>query len=333
MEITQIVDLNKFEIAREIAKGGMGTVYEAIQHGVEGFQKTVALKVILREYSRDPEFVEMFIGEAKLVADLVHQNIVQIYQLGKMRSYYYLAMEYINGFNLKQFIERHQTLGREIPIELAAFVISRVCRGLEYAHNKKDRRGRSLNVVHRDISPANVMLTFEGVVKITDFGIAKAANLMRDREGEVLMGKLRYMSPEQAQYKRTDGRSDIFSLGVVLYELFTGTVLFEEGDTQTTIDNILYKEVAPLRRLKPEIPEELERIVNQALHRDINKRYQSAGKMGYELEHYMYHNRFGPTNVTLEQYLKKIFPKIGQEREKASFHPEDVDVYGDTDIL
>ncbi|RME78310.1 MAG: serine/threonine protein kinase [Planctomycetota bacterium] len=336
MKISQLVDLNKFEIVREIAKGGMGTVYEALQHGVEGFRKTVALKVILGEYSRDPEFVEMFIGEAKLVADLVHQNIVQIYQLGKMKNYYYIAMEYINGVNLKEFIERHIQLGREIPIELAAFIVSRVCRGLEYAHKKTDRRGRPLNVVHRDISPANIMLTFEGVVKITDFGIAKAANLMRDREGEVLMGKLRYMSPEQAQYKKTDNRSDLFSLGVVLYELLSGSVLFEEGDTQTTIDNILYKEIQPLQNFKPEVPDELNRIVMKALSRKPEKRYQSAGEMGYDLEHYMYHNRFGPTNVTLEQYLKKIFPSSNDSdsdpTSSSSFSGE-VDVYGDTDIL
>jgi serine/threonine-protein kinase len=299
---------------------------------VEGFRKTVALKIILKEYSSDTEFVEMFIGEAKLVADLVHQNIVQIYQLGKMKNSYYIAMEYLHGVNLKQFVERHQKLGIEIPIELAAFIISRVCRGLEYAHQKTDRKGRPLNVVHRDISPANIMLTFEGVVKITDFGIAKAANLMRDREGEVLMGKLRYMSPEQAQYEKTDARSDLFSLGVIFFELITGAVLFEEGDTQTTIDNILYKEILSIGKIKSDVPQELERIVELALQRVAKNRYQTAGKMGYDLEHYMYHNRFGPTNITLEQYLKKIFPECESNPMESSFQPG-VDVHGETNRL
>ena len=318
MDLEQIAVLNKYEIVRPIAKGGMGVVYEAIQHGVEGFRKTVAIKVILEEYSKDPEFVEMFIGEAKLVADLVHQNIVQIYQLGKMADYYYIVMEYINGVNLKEFMEQHQKQGKKVPVDLAAFIVSRVCRGLEYAHNKKDRRGRPLQVVHRDISPANIMLSFEGVVKITDFGIAKAANLMRDREGEILMGKLRYMSPEQARYQKTDARSDLFSLGVVLYELLSGKPLFEEGDTKTTIDQILHREIPPIGELNPEVPKELARIVHRALERDVEKRYQSAGEMGYELEHYMYHNRFGPTNVTLEKYLKQLFSDTFEEEKSRS---------------
>lgn len=288
----------------------MGMVYEAQQVGVEGFEKTVALKVLLEELSSDSEFVGMFIGEAKLVADLVHQHIVQIYQLGRIENRLYIAMEYIHGVNLRDFIDRHTELDRKIPVELAVYIMSRVARGLEYAHRARDKSGQILRVVHRDISPANIMMTFQGVVKVTDFGIAKARNLMRDQEGEVLMGKLRYMSPEQAEYKQTDARSDLFSTGIVLYELLVNKPLFEETDTQTTLRNVCQMKIPPIRSLNPEVPEAVEQILLKMLERDLSKRYQDAGHLAYELEYYMYNNRFGPTMVTLENYLHSVYPNI-----------------------
>jgi serine/threonine-protein kinase len=306
--LDEIVDTTRFKLAKKLAEGGMGAVYEAIQLGTEGFEKTMAIKTILEDYSTNPEFVEMFIGEAKLVADLVHQNIVQIYQLGKINNIYYIAMEYINGIDLGNFMDKHAKVGAELPVDMATFMISRVCRGLEYAHAKTDRKGNPLGVVHRDISPGNIMMTWEGVVKITDFGIAKARTLMKDREGEVLLGKIQYMSPEQAEFKQTDHRSDIFSLGVVMYELLTGKQLFAHENTIVALRNISVMEIPPIRSANPRVPEAVEKILNKALERDRNKRYQTAGEFGYDLEYYMYNNRFGPTNVTLEKYLAKLFP-------------------------
>jgi len=306
--LDELVDTNRFKLIRKLAEGGMGAVYEALQLGAEGFEKTMAIKTILEDYSNNPEFVEMFIGEAKLVADLVHQNIVQIYQLGKIGNMYYIAMEYINGVDLGTFMDRHAELGVQLPVDMATFIVSRVCRGLEYAHAKTDRHNHPLGVVHRDISPGNIMMTWEGVVKVTDFGIAKAKNLMKDREGEVLLGKIQYMSPEQAEFKQTDGRSDIWSLGVVMYELLSGKPLFRVDNTMVALRDVSLKDIPPIREVNPRVPEEVERILNKALERDRKKRYQSAGDFGYDLEYYMYHNRFGPTNVTLEKYLAKLFP-------------------------
>jgi len=317
--LDEIVDSTHFKLIRKLAEGGMGSVYEALQLGTEGFEKTMAIKTILEGYSANPEFVEMFIGEAKLVADLVHQNIVQIYQLGKLDKIYYIAMEYINGVDLGNFMDKHAALGVELPVDMATFIISRVCRGLEYAHAKTDRHGKPLSVVHRDISPGNIMMTWEGVVKVTDFGIAKARNLMKDREGEVLLGKIQYMSPEQAEFKQTDHKSDIFSLGVVMYELLSGHQLFAEENTIVALRNISVKDIPPIRTVNPRVPEEVEKILGKALERDLKKRYQTAGEFGYDLEYYMYNNRFGPTNVTLEKYLEKLFPdkaKRGPDEEK-----------------
>ncbi|MEE9312589.1 MAG: serine/threonine-protein kinase, partial [Planctomycetota bacterium] len=214
-----IEDTNTFKLVKKIAEGGMGAVYEAIQIGADGFEKRMAIKTILEDFSTNDEFVEMFIGEAKLVADLIHQHIVQIYQLGRVDKQCYMAMEFIEGVNLEQFLDRHLQYKKRCPTELCVYIASRIARALEYAHKKRNKEGELLGVVHRDVSPKNIMISSDGVCKLTDFGIAKARNLMKDKEGDVLMGKVQYMSPEQAAFEQTDGRSDIFSLGICLYEL------------------------------------------------------------------------------------------------------------------
>jgi serine/threonine protein kinase len=306
----KIEDLSNYTLTRKVADGGMGSVYEAILHGPEGFHKVVAIKMILAKYSSDPDFIQMFIGEAKLVADLVHQNIVQIYQLGKFGNIYYMAMEYINGVNLQQFMLRHRELGREVPLEIGVFIVSRVCRGLEYAHKKRDKNGNPLGVVHRDISPKNLMISSEGEVKITDFGIAKARNLMLDREGEVLLGKLSYMSPEQFQYLPTDRRSDIYSLSLVLFELLTGANPSRFNKSAQLPGQRVKIEIPPPRSLNPAIPQQLETIMIKGLEQDLAKRYQRAGEMAYDLEYFMYHKGYGPTIKTLEEYMAVLFPDL-----------------------
>ncbi|MDQ7779492.1 MAG: serine/threonine-protein kinase [Planctomycetota bacterium] len=316
-----LTDTTRFKLARKIADGGMGSVYEAIQYGADGFEKVMALKVIQEGLSRDPEFVEMFIGEAKLVADLLHINIVQIYQLGKIDDLYYIAMEYVNGVNLQEFMGRHLELGLQLPVDLATYIISRIARALEYAHRKTDKFGNPLGIVHRDVCPKNIMINTEGVVKLADFGIAKNRKFIKDQEGEVLMGKAQYMSPEQAQYLPTDKRSDVFSLGIVFWQLLTGQDMFASDKTSVTLENVVYKEVVPARSLNPEIPQEVNQIVMRALERNLTKRYQDAGRMAYDLEFYMYHDRFGPTFVDLEKYMASLFPQLYVDRPKRDYTP------------
>jgi serine/threonine-protein kinase len=305
-----IVDISHYRFLRKIADGGMGSVYETVLSGANGFEKTVVIKMLHERYSKDRDFVDLFIGEAKLVANLIHQNIVQIYQLGKIKDTYYIAMEYVKGVNLAEFMNRHLELKTKVPTDLGAFIISRICRGLEYAHNKRDRDGNLLGVVHRDVSPKNIMISVEGEVRITDFGIAKARNLMKDLEGDVLMGKMQYMSPEQADFKTTDHRSDLFSLGIVMYELLTGVNLFIDSDTTVILKNVMSKKIHSPCTYNPDIPQELERIMLKALTRDITKRYQSASEMGYDLEYFMYHKGYGPTIITLEKYMRRLFPHL-----------------------
>ena len=219
-----------YELTRKIAEGGMGLVYEAVQRGAGNFRKNVAVKLIREEYSTIPEFQKNFIGEARLVADLIHTNIVQTYHLGQVGGQYFMVMELVRGVHLEQLIERHRVLKRQIPVDIAAFIISRVARGLAYAHQKCDVEGRHLNIVHRDIGPKNVLIAYEGDVKLTDFGIAKALDLMYNEEGKVIAGKDEYLSPEQASYAVTDARADIFPLGIVLSEVLLSKNLFRALD-------------------------------------------------------------------------------------------------------
>ena len=309
----QIKDTLEIELVRKIAEGGMGSVYEGQQIGTEGFRKRMAVKMLNLDVSSDEEFVEMFIGEAKLVANLVHQNIVQIYQLGRVDGNLYISMEYMNGRNMQEIFDRNKRLGQKIPYELTAFIISRICRALEYAHAMRDEQGRELHVVHRDVSPKNIMGSFEGVVKLTDFGIAKARTYMQNREGDILLGKTQYMSPEQAAFQETDKRSDLFSLGTVMYECLSGNALFSDDDTIVVLDKVMNAEMPSIEELDADVPGELIRILGKSLERDLDARYQGADEMGNDLEHFMYDKGYGPTNQTLERYLKDLFPECLHE--------------------
>lgn len=296
-----------YEMVRKIADGGMGVVYEAEQLGAGRFRKVVAVKLIREEYSAIEEFQKNFIGEARLVADLIHTNIVQTYHLGQTGGQYFMVMEFVRGVNLEQFIDQHRALARPVPIDLAAFIVSRIARGLTYAHEKRDREGRHLNIVHRDIGPKNILMAYEGDVKLTDFGIAKALDLMYNEEGKVIAGKDEYLSPEQASYAVTDARADLFPLGIVLTELLLGRNIFRAVDRTQSRRNILTMPIPRFADLRPDIDERLEAIIQKTLRRDRDKRYQSAFEILNDLEVYLYSDRYGPTNEKLGVYLKELF--------------------------
>ncbi len=299
------------EITRTIAEGGMGVVYEAQQHGSGQFRKRIAVKLIREEYSKIEEFRNNFIGEAKLVADLIHTNIVQTYHLGEIGGQYYMTMEYVDGINLEEFIQRHKDTEQQIPVDLGAFIVSRVCRGLAYAHQKNDRDGRPLVIVHRDVNPRNIMLAREGDVKLTDFGIAKAFDLMYNKEGEVIAGKDEYLSPEQARREVTDGRADLFSCAIVLSELLLSDNIFEANTGEKTRENILNMKIPDFTELRPEIDSRLDLILQQGFQRERGKRYQSAGHMLTALEQFLYGDGYGPTNEKLALYMADLFSPDG----------------------
>ena len=296
-----------YQLDRRIAAGGMGVVYQGSQLGIDQFSKTVAIKLILEEFSALKEFRANFIGEARLVADLIHTNIVQTYHLGETEGQYFMVLEYVNGINLEEFIYQHRYYGREIPIDMAVFIVSRVCRGLAYAHAKRDAHGRLLGIVHRDVNPKNIMLAYEGDVKLTDFGIAKALDLMCNEEGEVIAGKDEYLSPEQARREITDARADLFSCGVVLSELLLDRNIFETEESDLTRTNILEMPIPDFRELRNGIDDKLNDIANKALQRPRDSRFQSAYDMLTALEVYLYSDGYGPTDEKLADYLQDLF--------------------------
>jgi len=317
----------RYEVTRKIFEGGMGIVYEAEQHGSRDFVKRVAIKIIRPSFASQKMFIENFIGEAKLVADLIHTNIVQTYHLGEINGVCLIAMELIRGVNLEQFTHQLTEKKRILPKELAVFITSRVARGLAYAHAKSDKDGKPLGIVHRDISFKNIMIAYEGDVKVTDFGIAKARGFLTDQEGEVVAGKPDYMSPEQADFQITDKRSDIFSVGVVLSNLLLGKNIFKGETAEESRGRIMRQPIPDFRALDPRIDDKLNDILHHCLTRDLARRYATADELMYDLEYYIYHDGYGPTNETLGKFIRELF---GQNVPVAS---KIEDAHGKTIIL
>ncbi|MGI8497705.1 MAG: serine/threonine-protein kinase [Gemmatimonadaceae bacterium] len=297
-----------YRLVRKIADGGMATVYEAELLGPAGFAKRVALKVIHPRYGRVTQWLRLFIDEAKLSANLVHGNIVQIYQLGEVEGQYYIAMEYIQGPTLRMVIDRHRELGRPIPTSIAAYVASRVCRALDFAHNFIGPDGRRLDIVHRDVSPGNVMATWDGHIKLADFGIAKASTSADPAAGTPMMiGKKHYMSPEQILALDCDARSDVFSMGVVLFELLSLQPLFAEDVTELAIDEVTVRPLPNVRDIVPDIPAALEDVLSRALARDPSRR-PTAAVMGKALDRWAETQAVVPSPDRLQEHLATIFP-------------------------
>lgn len=297
----------RYDVVRKIFEGGMGIVYEAEQRGTRNFVKRVAIKVVRANYASQKTFIENFIGEAKLVADLIHTNIVQTYHLGEANGVFFIAMELIRGVNLEQFAHQLSDKRKPLPLELAVFIVSRVARGLAYAHAKTDKDGKPLGIVHRDVSFKNIMIAFEGDVKLTDFGIAKARGFLTDQEGEVVAGKADYMSPEQADFQITDKRSDLFSAGVVLANLILGHNIFKGPTAEESRQRVLKQAIPDFRTLDSRVDDRLNSILQRCLTRDLSKRFPTADELMYELEYYIYHGGYGPTNETLGKFIRESF--------------------------
>jgi serine/threonine protein kinase len=296
-----------FKLVNKIAEGGMATVYEAQQLGPAGFSKRIALKVIHPHFAQRPEFLQLFIDEAKLSANLMHGNIVQIYQLGEVGGDYFIAMEFIPGPTLRSIVDRHREVGRAMPQTLAAYIASRVCRALDFAHNFVGPDGNRLDIVHRDVSPGNVMCTWDGHIKLADFGIAKARTSIDPASDGIRIGKKHYMSPEQLTGLAVDGRSDVFSLGLVLYELLALERLFREDVTALALSEVAIAPLPSLRDLVTNLDEELERIILAALERDPARR-PTAAALGQALDRWVVAQQEVATPDRLESHLEKIFP-------------------------
>ncbi len=296
----------KYLLLDRIAVGGMAELYRAMMMGAEGFEKLIAIKKLLSHLTVQENLVDAFVEEAKLAALLQHQNIVQIYDFGSVDGDYFIAMEHLFGKDLRLIMDKSEEKGRPLSLEYVLYVASRVCEGLDYAHHLKNLEGNPLHIIHRDISPPNIFLTYDGEVKIVDFGIAKAASQNTQTVEGVIKGKVSYMSPEQAGGESLDQRSDIFATGILLYEMLTGKRMFE-GEPLQILPKVCEAEFEPLDQVVKDLPPELYDILHRALAKDPDKRYQSSGEMLSDLEECMHENDFRPTARGLAQYMKALF--------------------------
>lgn len=307
------IQFGKYLLLERINVGGMAEVFKAKAFGVEGFERIVAVKRILPNIAEDKEFITMFVDEAKIAVQLNHANIAQIFDLGKVDDSYFIALEFVHGKDLRAIFDHCRQTGENMPVAQACFITMKVCEGLDYAHNKRDSSGRELGLVHRDISPQNVLLSYEGECKIIDFGIAKAAGKASKTQAGILKGKFGYMSPEQVRGMPLDRRSDIFSLGIVLYELLTGERLFVGESDFSTLEKVRNVEILPPSTYNRRIPEELERIVLRALAKDVEDRYQNAIDLHDELQAFMYSAGEFYSRKDLAAWMKSVWAKDIEE--------------------
>jgi len=300
---------NQYQMLEKIASGGMAEVWKSKLVGEKGFEKIVAIKKILPHLGDNDEFITMFIDEAKVAANLTHPNIAQIYELGKMGDSFFIAMEYVGGYNLRQILNFCKGMNITVAPEVAVFIGMKLCNALHYAHLKKGYDNQPLNIVHRDVSPQNILISLDGEIKLVDFGIAKASNKASQTIAGSLKGKLLYMSPEQADGKSTDGRSDAFSLASVLYEALTGEKLFGGDSELSVLKNVRQAKYKTPREVNPEIPPALEDILLKTLSKSPDDRYESAKDLEKAFKYYLKQEKLHLTESDIADYLKWIVDK------------------------
>ncbi len=313
----QPVRFGKYFLLDKVAVGGMAEIFRAKSFGHSGFEKVVVIKRILSQFAGNEDFVEMFIDEAKLSVELTHPNIVQIYDFGKIEDSFFIAMESVQGKDLRSILRRQAERGEYMPFEVSAFIAHEMACGLDFAHKKTDPIGLPLNIVHRDISPSNVLISYGGHVKVVDFGIAKAESASDSTESGVLKGKFQYMSPEQAMAAPIDHRSDIFSLGICLWEMLTGNRLFKRKTGLASLDAVRAGEIPLPTSFNPTVPPELEQICMRALTAEIGERYQEACHMQADLQNFLLPHTTSSLAPHVSTWLRARFgEEILRERER-----------------
>jgi len=311
----KFIPFGRYLLLDRIAVGGMAEVYRAKAFGVEGFERIIAIKRMLPSMAEDDEFVSMFVDEAKIVANLHHANIVPIYELGRIGESHFIAMEYVWGKDLLQIMNRFRKMRSYMPPAMAALVAARLSEGLDYAHRRTDGEGKGLGIVHRDVSPQNILASYDGEVKLVDFGIATARSRSTRTQAGVLKGKFGYMSPEQARGEPLDRRSDVFAVGTCLWEMLTLERLFVAESDYHTLEKIRNVDIDPPSKKNPAVPAELERIVMKALTRDRESRWQWGSDLADALMRFVMTTRpiFGASKLAV--WMKENFAaEMGAER-------------------
>ncbi|HLT31879.1 MAG TPA: serine/threonine-protein kinase [Myxococcaceae bacterium] len=320
----------RYELLRRLANGGMGQIDLARQKGPVGFQKLLVVKRILPHLSEDEEFLKMFLDEARIAALLNHPNIAQIYESGQADDIYYMAMEYVQGEPITQVVRKAEAQGRPMPVPLLIRIIADAAAALDYVHHAKSPSGRPLGLIHRDVSPQNVMVSFHGTVKLIDFGVAKAANKLSMTSVGAIKGKYAYMSPEQATDQELDGRSDIFGLATILYEQLTGTRLFKRETDHGTLKAVVGHRVPPPSSVVDGIPPGLDEVVLQGLAKHRDDRFERAADFQLALEEVLMHARLPGSPGHLAAFMRELYE---QEIEEDRFSSEPTVIFYAPDEL
>ncbi|MFO0683327.1 MAG: serine/threonine-protein kinase [Sandaracinus sp.] len=307
----------KYTLIRKLALGGMAEIFLALQRSMAGFEKLIVVKRVLPHLAKDQAFIELLLTEARIAATLNHPNVAHIYDVGEVGGQFYIAMEHIHGEDLRSIVRQMKKVNEtSFPLEHAIAIVLGCCAGLAYAHEKTSLDGQPMEIVHRDVSPQNILVTFTGDVKLVDFGIAKAGrSTQEDTSSGQLKGKIPYMSPEQAQGLPLDGRSDVFSVGVILFELCTGKRLFRGASEMETLKMIVEGEYPRPRALNPNLPERLEKIILKSLEKDLSARYQSAREMQADLEDMIRAEQMKVSPLVLGSWMQHLFEeKLAEQK-------------------
>ncbi|GAB4206640.1 MAG: hypothetical protein OHK0013_23480 [Sandaracinaceae bacterium] len=299
----------------------MAEVFRGEAVSVQGFKKQVAIKRVLPHLAQNKNFISMFLDEARLGARLSHANIVTVFDIGAADNTYFIVMEFVDGCNLKAVIEEHRQQGRRFPVKEAVFIAMEACKGLSFAHELEDEEGHNLGIVHRDISPPNILISKRGEVKVTDFGLAKATTQLEKTDPGVVKGKFSYLSPEAALGQPVDARTDVYALGIVLWEMLAGRRLYLGETDYHTVKMVQESKVPSLSRINPEVDAELERVINKALERDVSARYQSARDFLDGLAHYLFSRQLKVTSFDVANLVKWVLDakqgKAGQKPDQS----------------
>ncbi|MGB5341388.1 MAG: TonB family protein [Thermoanaerobaculia bacterium] len=315
----QAIEFGEYSLEKRIGLGGMAEVWKARRKGVEGFEKRVAIKKILPQPAENQDFVDMFIDEAKLAAQLNHKNITHIYDLGKVDDDYFIAMEYVEGQNLRHLLDAGRKTDKSLPAGLALYIASRIADALDYAHRSKDFNNTELGLVHRDVSPHNVLISYEGDIKLCDFGIAKAVSKISTTQMGALKGKLQYMSPEQAWGRSIDHRSDIFSTGTLLFEMLTGKRLFTGDSELAVLEAVRECDTAERVIQDPAIPSRVKGLLLKTLAKETEERYETAGELLGGLEELLAEYEATPGQREMSSYVRELLdlPETAERQSKA----------------
>jgi serine/threonine-protein kinase len=304
----------RYRVLEKIASGGMAEVFRAESAGLEGFKKTVAIKRVLPHLSEKKQFIGMFLDEARLSAHLSHSNCVQVFDIGVGDNTYFIVMEYVDGADLKAIIELSRKTGQPLQYELASLICVRICEGLSYAHELQDGKGKNLGIVHRDMSPPNVLITRHGEVKIVDFGLAKANSQLEHSEPGIIKGKFSYLSPEAALGQSIDHRTDIFAVGIILWEMLAGRRLFQGESDLETVRQVQAARIPDIKQFNPYVTPELEKVLARALARDPSQRYQRARDLGQDLNSMLFHAGRPVSHFDIAQLVEPIVSARVQAR-------------------